>query len=348
MGSDSDKKGSGASAIIGIIPNPASGKDIRRIVTHALVMGNQEKVNLVRRLLVGLHASGVQDVRIMPDRFGIGEQAIAGLQRHHGEVTSGVSILEMDVSGTELDTIHAAQVFAEHDAACIITLGGDGTARLVGNHCGEVPILPISTGTNNVLPRFVDGTVAGLSAGFFIRQAGAARLELCTRSKRLDVEVNGEVVDTALVDVAAVEGAFVGSRAVWEAEAIRQIFVTRASPTSIGLSAVVGMVHPITVQEPFGAVITLAPNGTSRSVMAAIGPGLVSDIPYEDVVLLQPGMRHPVSDARPLTLALDGEREVVLQADDVAAVVLNENGPWVVDVDAVMQRAVHNEFFTRK
>ena len=32
---------------------------------------------------------------------------------------------------------------------------------------GEIPLLPISTGTNNVIPEFIEGTIAGLAAGYF-------------------------------------------------------------------------------------------------------------------------------------------------------------------------------------
>ncbi|WP_222927512.1 hypothetical protein [Biomaibacter acetigenes] len=33
---------------IGIIANPASGKDIRRLVAHATIIDNNEKVNIVK------------------------------------------------------------------------------------------------------------------------------------------------------------------------------------------------------------------------------------------------------------------------------------------------------------
>ena len=39
----------------------------------------------------------------------------------------------------------------------IVTLGGDGTNRVVAKGCGNVPITPISTGTNNVFPKVVEG-----------------------------------------------------------------------------------------------------------------------------------------------------------------------------------------------
>jgi predicted polyphosphate/ATP-dependent NAD kinase len=341
------KQKSRSPAVVGIIPNPASGKDIRRIVAHVLVMSNREKVNLVRCLLIGLHAVGVDNVQIMPDRFGIGQRAIDGLQRNNREIVSGVTLIDMPISGTGRDTILAAQLLRDGRANCIVTLGGDGTVRLAGNNCGEVPILPISTGTNNVLPTFVDGTVAGLGVGYFVQQEQEERLKLSYRAKRLDIEVNGQMIDTALIDIAAIQGGVVGSKAVWEPEDICQLFVTQAAPTNIGLSAIVGMVRPISVHDPFGAVLELNVNDPSQSVIAAIGPGLVSTIPFEGITYLVPGVRYPITDSRPLVLALDGEREIVLHAEDDAAVYLNEDGPWIVSVEPVMKTAVKNEFFTR-
>jgi len=41
---------------VGIIANPASGKDIRRLVALGTVFDNQEKLNIDRRILLGLDA----------------------------------------------------------------------------------------------------------------------------------------------------------------------------------------------------------------------------------------------------------------------------------------------------
>jgi DNA gyrase inhibitor GyrI len=57
---------------IGIIANPASGKDIRRIVSHATVIDNYEKVNIVERIILGAQGCGVDEVYIMADTFQIG------------------------------------------------------------------------------------------------------------------------------------------------------------------------------------------------------------------------------------------------------------------------------------
>ena len=58
-------------ACVGIIANPSSGKDIRRLVAHGSVFNNNEKVNIVRRVLLGLDAAGVDTVLTMPDAFNI-------------------------------------------------------------------------------------------------------------------------------------------------------------------------------------------------------------------------------------------------------------------------------------
>ena len=61
---------------VGIIPNPASGKDIRRLVALGLTVDNNEKVNIVRRVLLGLQSAGVDEVVIMPDYFAIGRRRL--------------------------------------------------------------------------------------------------------------------------------------------------------------------------------------------------------------------------------------------------------------------------------
>lgn len=72
---------------VGIIANPASGKDIRRLVAYGTVFDNQEKVNIVRRVLLGLAAVGIKQVVFMPDYFGMisasGSPLAQLAQTHH-------------------------------------------------------------------------------------------------------------------------------------------------------------------------------------------------------------------------------------------------------------------------
>ncbi len=61
-----------ASPLVGIVANPASGRDIRRLVAHGTVFDNNEKTAIVRRILIGLAAVGITRVAYMPENdFGI-------------------------------------------------------------------------------------------------------------------------------------------------------------------------------------------------------------------------------------------------------------------------------------
>jgi len=59
---------------IGIIANPASGNDVRRLVAYGSSFDNTEKTNIVIRILMALDALQVRNVFIMPDFFGIGRR----------------------------------------------------------------------------------------------------------------------------------------------------------------------------------------------------------------------------------------------------------------------------------
>ena len=324
-------------SLVGIIANPASGKDIRRLVSHATVVNNNEKVSIVRRLLLALHALGVQRVEIMPDHFGIGERALKGL-RDRPEIVDITTVIEMPVEHTAADSLRAAQYLRDAGAGCIVILGGDGTCRVVAKGAGEVPLLPLSTGTNNVVPYFIEGTIAGYAAAYVARHPDIEREKLCRRHKRLLVYVNDATVDQALVEVALVHTSFVGSRAVWETGRLRQVFVSQAQPVNIGLSSIVGVLHPVDPAHPRGAFITITADG--QKVLVPIAPGFVVPIGIGEIRDMQPGMNYPVGAGRPAVLALDGEREITLYRGDEAQVTLDLDGPWIVDVERTLSLAV--------
>src|SRR5438552_7462811 len=185
--------------LVGIIANPASGRDIRRLVAYGTVFDNNEKMAIVRRVLLGLEAVGITQVAYMPEReFGILPRAIDGLTERQPGSTLQTFPLSMPVLATSADSTRAAGMLASMGAGCIITLGGDGTNRAVARGCGIVPLVPISTGTNNVFPMFLEGTIAGMAAGLVARGMGDERTT--KRMPRLEVSINDVTVDSALVD----------------------------------------------------------------------------------------------------------------------------------------------------
>ena len=62
---------------IGIIANPASGKDIRRLVSYATTIDNREKVNIVKRITLAAQSMGIDRILFMPDTFQIGRTVMA-------------------------------------------------------------------------------------------------------------------------------------------------------------------------------------------------------------------------------------------------------------------------------
>ena len=317
--------------LVGIIANPASGKDIRRLVAFGSVFDNQEKVRIVRRVLLGLAAMEVDQVCFMPDYFGIVERAIARI-----DIAAKVAPLQFRIRNTQEDSTRAAEIMAQMGAACIVTLGGDGTNRAVVKGTASVPILPISTGTNNVFPAMVEGTIAGLAAGLVAR--GLVPLSESTLAHTcLEVVVDGQPPDLALVDVVVYDDVFIGSRAVWDMGKVHTVFLNRAEPDSIGLSSLGGLLHPVGPEEPAGLCLELGESG--RPVTAPVAPGMIQKVHIRSQRVIRFDEEVPIRLA-PSVLALDGEREVEIRKGQAAAVRLSRSGPRVVDVTRTMTAAM--------
>ena len=325
--------------LVGIIANPASGRDIRRLVAYGTVFDNNEKTAIVRRVLLGLEAVGITQVAYLPEHdFGIVPRALDGLYGWSQASRSSLQAfpLSMPVLSTSADSTRAAQMLASIGAGCIITLGGDGTNRAVARGCGTVPLVPISTGTNNVFPSFLEGTIAGMAAGLVA--TGHAGPNAVHRVHCLAVRINGEEKESALVDAVLSSVPFVGSRAIWDLSTVSEVVLSRVAPATIGLSALGGALLDGTSQdlERPGMHILLGPGGPK--VLVALAPGLIEwvavteyqRLAVNDVVLFQQGAG---------TIALDGEREIELSPTSGVEVQLCADGPFVVDVPAALKGA---------
>jgi predicted polyphosphate/ATP-dependent NAD kinase len=314
---------------VGCIANPMAGKDIRRLVAYSSRIDNQEKVNIVRRILLGLESAGVAEVLVMPDTFRIAQKALEGI---HQPLQLRVHILEMDVHGEANDSLRATQHMCEAGAQCLLVLGGDGTHRVVAKASGTIPLVAISTGTNNVFPQTIEGTIAGLAAGLYAHHA--PRLErVILPTKRLEIWRDGTLQDIALVDVAVSTQQFVGARALWDVSDIQELFLTQGTPCNLGLSSIAGWSHPITTEDAVGLQLILGNGG--RQVRAPIAPGLIVPVGISRERLIQPGERIPIRHA-PAMLALDGERELSVRQGEQWQVALSWDGPKVLDVDRTL------------
>ncbi len=325
---------------VGIIANPASGKDIRRLVAHGTVFDNDEKVNIVRRMLLGLDAVGVERALIMPESYGIGNRALDGL-----ELQLEVSLMPLQLNFTQEDSTRAAALLAAEGAGALATLGGDGTNRAVAKTCGEVPLMPISTGTNNAFPTMIEGTIAGLAAGLVARGLAG---EAVQTAPRLDVfygENRAAPDDIALVDAAFYDERFVASRAIWDVGRIKEIVLTQVRAGAIGLSAI-GAFASANAAAGQGLYLRLGPGG--QQIRAPIAPGLIQSVNLAAQRPLDPGDEIITSYAQPCVLAFDGERETELRPGTTVRLRLNPAGPRVIDPAAAIQNAAQAGAFLEK
>jgi predicted polyphosphate/ATP-dependent NAD kinase len=329
---------------VGVIANPASGRDIRRLVAGASVFGNADKAGMVFRLLAGLGAAGVDRVLMLPAADGLSTT----LHRHlHGRHTApgfdrsapfpALEELPVALDGTARDSVVAVEQMLAAGVRAIVVLGGDGTHRVVAKVCGDVPLCALSTGTNNAFPEMRETTVAGLATGFVA--TGRAGRGALRREAALEVRTRSGAPDLALVDVAVTRERFIGARALWRPEDVSELFVTFATPSAVGLSAIAGALQPLDRGAGRGLHVRLGAEGVdaARTVQVALAPGLVLGIPVAGHRVLALGEAVEVA-AGPGTVALDGEREIERRPGEPVTVRLVP-GPLTIDVDAVMRAA---------
>ena len=330
-------------AAVGIIANPAAGRDIRRLVAQASVFPIAEKRNMITRVFSALGAVGVSTCYLIPDESGIADrvQRAIGFGPPEGQVWPEVVFLDMAVESTPADTLEGTARMVELGVGGIMVLGGDGTNRLVAQACDGVPLTSLSTGTNNVFPMMREATIAGLAAGL-VATGALSRDEAVRRNKLLRVTVNGAPRDIALVDVCISGATYTGAKALWRADSLDQLFVTFAEADAIGLSSIAGLLRPVSRDAPIGVALDLAaPPDAARTVSAPLAPGLMAEIGVTRVVDIEAGVPHPIRLERGV-VALDGEREIAFGLKDRLAVVLDLDGPLTVEIPRAMELAARN------
>ena len=326
-----------AETVVGIVANAASGRDIRRLTTGASVFDNAEKGSMVARLMAGLGATGVGRVLMMPAGGGLAGTLIRRLDSRRDNLPYPVlELLPWRPTESARDTDRAVRELLERGVAAIAVLGGDGTHRVVARGCGSTPLLALSTGTNNAFPELREATVAGLALGLVATGHGGP--QALRREKLLEVSVNGEPRDVALVDVATSYQRFVGARAVWHAGDISELVVAFASPSAVGLSSIAGLIDPVGRYAPYGLHVRLGdPETAPLRLVVPLAPGLVVPVGVEWHRRLEPGVVAALA-AGAGVVALDGERELELREGDRVSVKVTA-GPLTIDVEQVMLQA---------
>ena len=316
-------------APLGIIANPASGKDIRRLVAHADVTSNTAKRSMLVRALLGADQAGAGEVLYLDDQANLAASAVdaAGM--------SGRAIEMGPRFNGPSDTTAAARAFRVEGAGAVLVLGGDGTARATVIGWPDVPIVALSTGTNNAFPDWIEPTVAGVASGLVV--SGQLALgEVAERAKVVRVVIEAEVDDVALVDAVLLDGSFIGARALTDVSALRTCVLSFADPTAMGMSGIGGLTLPCGRDEDIGVALRFDASATDF-IRGPFAPGLYQLIPIAEARLLPLG--RPVRWTGPGLIALDGERERTLKPGQVATVRVERTGPYVIDVRRALRLA---------
>ena len=329
---------------VGILANPASARDVRRLIAHASTVTVAERCSMIQRIMIGLERMGVERILMMRDHGGIASGLELAKRNRRKDQPLGwpkLEYLEMAVSGEATDTLHAVRIMSEQGCRVIIVLGGDGTHRLVAHACEEIPLVCISTGTNNVFPRFLESTVAGMAAGALATEK-VKKESVCLRNKRLLVEINEQSQIPALVDICVTSEDWIGTRAVWRPDDLRELYLSFAEPGSIGLSSIGSLLLPRDRAMEEGLQIMMDPSSSKGiKVDAPIAPGLIAEVNINECKPLLCGDSTMVQVSKG-TLALDGEKEFEFHSEDRVKITLDQKGPWSVDVNKVMGTLAKN------
>ena len=107
--------GSSISPCIGIIANPVSARDIRRIVANAGNLQITDRVSMLLRVLGAAGSLGVTRALMMPDNGGVSAMLLRSMAREHQlqHAFPKVEFLKMVPTTTVNDTFLAARMMRE-------------------------------------------------------------------------------------------------------------------------------------------------------------------------------------------------------------------------------------------
>ena len=323
---------------VGILANPMAGRDVRRLAARASTTTLEIKRDQVARAAIGAVAGGATRVLVMKEPFRISTSAVENL-----EVGAEVEVLDVGSELRAADSERAARAMRDRGCDALVVLGGDGTQRVVARAWPTAPLVPLSTGTNNVFPIAVEATAAGAAAGLVA--CGAVSPEaVLRRAKCVRIEIDGAPPDLALIDAVLLVDDAVGNFMPFEPTRMRRLVLARAEPTAVGCSPIGGLLEPCGAGDDFGVEVVCGPgpNGGS-ALLAPISPGLFRTVHVASTRRIALGERVVVEG--PGVLAFDGDRERTLGPGQRARLRVERDGPRVIDVAAALTLAARSGRF---
>jgi hypothetical protein len=328
---------------VGIIVNPMSGLDVRRLAARARREHPQDKQNQIARAVVGAAAAGVTRFLLVPDLFRTSESAVENIK-------VGAEFEFLDIGRLETrpaDTARAVRAMREAGATALLVLGGDGTNRIVARAWPDAAIVPMSTGTNNVFPVMQEATISGASAGAIA--SGAVPLaEGALRAKIVHVEYSGGKRDLAVIDAVALADDRLGNLLPFNPEKLRCLVLARAEPAAVGMSPIGGLLQPCGFDDDFGVEVRCTRPETpgSTPLLTAVSPGLYRRAHIATARKL--AFRERAVIEGPCLLAYDGDRTRVLEPGERAQLWVERSGPWVIDAVRTLRVAGQKGLFANR
>lgn len=327
--------------LLGIIVNPHSGRDARRLFARAGTSTIDDKRNQVTRIVVGAAAAGCKKILLSKDAFRITSTAVDALR-----LPIECEILDLETTGHGIDSQRAARAMRDAGCSALVALGGDGTSRAISLAWDDVVLLPLSTGTNNVFPFEVEATVAGAAAGL-VATKRVAREDAATRAKIVRVRREDGMESMALIDAALLVDDHIGSLLQVDPEKLAAILLTRAEPASVGLSPVGGLIHPCSADDEYAVEVRARPGPdpgrSGKTLRAPISPGLYETVGIDSVERLE--LETEIEWTGPGILAFDGDREIELNVGETATLSVVREGPWVIHPQRTLRSAAENGVF---
>lgn len=321
---------------LGIIANPMSGRDSRRLTARAESVSHESKRNQISPIVVGAVAAGC--TRILapydPRRLVLG--ALENMN-----IGAEVEEIRNPITHSAEDTRQAVREMKARGCDVIIVMGGDGTSRIVTQVWQDVVMMPLSTGTNNVFPMWIEPTIAGMAAGL-VASGRLSKDEASERAKIITATFENGEKDIALVDALFLQGDRIGNLGPFEPEFMKTLVLTRAEPDAVGMSPLGGLLCPASAADDFGVRVDFCGhNEGGRLLRAPVSPGLFRSAHILSAQRLP--LSHETTIHGPGILAYDGDRERKLAEGENASITVERNGPWVINPQRTLQLAAERQ-----
>ena len=321
---------------LGIIANPMSGRDSRRLTARAESVSHESKRNQISRIVVGAVATGC--TRILapydPRRLVLG--ALENMN-----IGAEVEEIRNPITHSAEDTRQAVREMKARGCDVIIVMGGDGTSRIVTQVWQDVVMMPLSTGTNNVFPMWIEPTIAGMAAGL-VASGRLSKDETSERAKIITASFENGEKDIALVDALFLQGDRIGNLGPFEPEFMKTLVLTRAEPDAVGMSPLGGLLCPASAADDFGVRVDFCGHHEGgRLLRAPVSPGLFRSAHILSAERL--ALNTETTIHGPGILAYDGDRERKLAEGESASITVERNGPWVINPQRTLQIAAERE-----